>query len=307
MMFTRKDPAQLQEQLNAMRQTNFTSGGEQNEWKLKQDPQGNGTAVIRFLPGKGETGLPFVKRVTHFFKGVGKKYYSENCTSTHGDYDSCPVCKFISENDLFNTDKATYQKVKRSTSFWANILVIKDPANPENEGKVFKYRFGQKIMDKINAMVEVDTSIGEVPVDVTCVFSGANFVLKVKKVGGHPNYDESKFQGQTQIPNIEDTNFQKSLIDGMSDLADMVSPDKFNSFAKNEEEFKKVFGTGAIGGGSASAQADAIEDELNSFAVDMDNFTAESVETSPQPTQDVKIETTQSVEDPLMDELLKGI
>lgn len=305
-MFKRQDPAQLQAQLAGMRQTSFTSG-EQGEWKLKPDTAGNGTAVIRFLPGKGDAGLPFVKRVTHFFKGTGKKYYAENCTSTHGDFDSCPVCQYISENNLYETDKAAYQKLKRSTSFWANILVIKDPNNTENEGKVFKYRFGQKIMDKVNAMVEVDTAIGEVPVDVTCVFSGANFVIKVKKVGGHPNYDESKFQGQTQLPGIEDEAKQKELFDGMADLNAMVAPDQFNSFAKNDEEFKKVFGTAAIGGDVAEAAklAESMDDELQSFADDMAGFEttpAPVAETKPEPT----VETTSDKKDEL-DSLLDDL
>ncbi|WPK28889.1 single stranded DNA-binding protein [Escherichia phage vB_EcoP_EP32B] len=87
--------------------------------------------------------------------------------STHGDYDSCPVCQYISKNDLYNTNKNEYSQLKRKTSYWANILVVKDPQAPDNEGKVFKYRFGKKIWDKINAMIAVDTEMGETPVDVT--------------------------------------------------------------------------------------------------------------------------------------------
>ena len=97
-------------------------------------------------------------------------------------------------------------------------------------------RFGQKVMDKINAMVEVDTSVGETPVDVTCPWEGANFVLKVKQVGGFSNYDESKFAKQTAIPKIDDEAFQVALDADMFDLATIASPDQFKPLDKLTEE-----------------------------------------------------------------------
>jgi hypothetical protein len=302
-MFQRKDPAQLQAQLQSLKGTSSFNQADGKEWKLALDPQGNGSALIRFLPGKGAEGLPFVKLVNHFFKGTGKKYYSENCSSTHGDFDNCPVCKHISENDLYNTDKAAYGKFKRKTSFWANILVVKDPTTPENEGKVFKYRFGQKVMDKINAMVEVDTSVGETPVDVTCPWDGANFVLKVKQVGGFSNYDESKFAKQTAIPKIDDEAFQTALDADMFDLATIASPDQFKPLDKLTEEFKAVLGTSASGGAAANAakQADALADELDNFDSQMAEFNAAPTQTAEQPAE-TKPAATDSLDD-LLDEI----
>ncbi|UJJ22240.1 single-stranded DNA binding protein [Erwinia phage Virsaitis27] len=271
-MFKRKDPAALQAQLASLKGGSGFSSDDKNEWKLKDD-NGNGMAVIRFLPGKGDEGLPFVKLVNHGFKKNGK-WYIENCSSTHGDFDNCPVCQHLSKNDSYNTNKPEYQLLKRKTSYWANILVIQDKANPETEGKVFKFRFGQKVYDKITAMVEVDTSIGEVPVDVTCPFDGANFVLKTKKVGDFKNYDDSKFLAQSEIPNINDETFQKFLEENMSDLSELTAKDKFKALDVLQKKFEQVMGVAAMGGAAskAAAQADAIGDSLDSFDKDMDAF-----------------------------------
>lgn len=271
-MFKRKDPAALQAQLASLKGGSGFSSDDKNEWKLKDD-NGNGMAVIRFLPGKGDEGLPFVKLVNHGFKKNGK-WYIENCSSTHGDFDNCPVCQHLSKNDSYNTNKPEYQLLKRKTSYWANILVIQDKANPETEGKVFKFRFGQKVYDKITAMVEVDTSIGEVPVDVTCPFDGANFVLKTKKVGDFKNYDDSKFLGQSEIPNINDETFQKFLEENMSDLSELTAKDKFKALDVLQKKFEQVMGVAAMGGAAskAAAQADAIGDSLDSFDKDMAAF-----------------------------------
>ena len=97
---------------------------------MKFDASGNGQAVIRFLPAKTDDALPFAILVNHGFKKNGK-WYIETCSSTHGDYDSCPVCQYISKNDLYNTNKTEYSQLKRKTSYWANILVVKDPQAPE--------------------------------------------------------------------------------------------------------------------------------------------------------------------------------
>lgn len=279
-MFQRKNPAQLAAQLQDMKGGSSYNQGDNKEWKMTLDTAGNGTAVIRFLPGKTENDLPFIKLVNHGFK-IGQKWYINNCTSTHGDFDSCPVCKHISENDLFNTDNALYGKLKRKTSYWANILVVKDPAAPQNEGKVFKYRFGAKIMDKINSMVDVDTEIGEVPVDVTCPFDGANFIMKVKKVSGFSNYDDCKFAKQTAIPNIDDISVQEKLAEDMVDISAMVAPSEFNSLEKNTVEFNKVMGTSALSGAAeASKIADALDNELNDIDAQMASFEAETTSTS---------------------------
>lgn len=303
-MFKRKNPAALRTQLDSLSGGNKSfADGDKGEWKLKLDNAGNGQAVIRFLPSKNEETAPFAILINHGFK-KNNQWYIENCTSTHGDYDSCPVCQHLSKNDSYNTNNEEYKLLKRKTSYWANILVVKDPAAPENEGKVFKYRFGKKIWDKINAMIAVDEEMGETPVDVTCPFEGANFVLKVKKVSGFSNYDESKFLGQSEIPNIEDEAYQKVLFDGSVDLAEMTAKDKFKSFDDNLKKFEKVMGTAAMGGNAARAerQADKVADDLENFDEDLANFSAGS--STPV---DIPETSSGSSDDEDLDDILNGL
>lgn len=303
-MFRRKDPSALQAQLASLKGGSGFSSDDKNEWKLTVDSAGNGNARIRFLPGKGEDGLPFVKMVNHGFKKNGK-WYIESCTSTHGDYDSCPVCQHLSKNDSYNTNPEEYKLLKRKTSYWANILVIKDPSNSNNDGKIFKYRFGQKIMDKINAMVEVDTDMGETPVDVTCVFEGADFMMKVKKVSGFQNYDESKFLSQSEIKNIDDETTQKQISDGMHDIMTIAAKDKFNSYEKNDTKFKQIMGTAALGAGAAAAssQADALANELDQFDKDLADFGSSKTTSTPSSSVD---ESSSNTGDDDLDDLLAG-
>ena len=162
-------------------------------------------------------------------------------------------------------------------------------------------------MDKINAMVEVNTDLGEVPVDVTCPWSGANLIMKVKKVSGFPNYDDCKFQGQSAIPDIDSESTQTRLFEEMNDLNAIIAPDQFETHEKLTATFKKIMGTSAAGGiaAEASKQADAIANELEDFDSQMAEF-----ETQPAETKKVeKAPATQPAVDSGdgLDDLLDGL
>lgn len=256
--FTRKDPSKLQQQLETYQNKGFQDADDA-VWKLAVDKNGNGKAVIRFLPGKTEEDLPLIKLINHGFK-QGSKWYIQNCSSTHGDFDSCPVCVHLKDKDLYNTDKSAYDRMKRKTSYWANVLIISDAANPENNGKVFKYRFGKKIFDKIQAQASGDVDLDIEPVDVTCPFDGADFVLIAKKVGEHLNYDDSTFKNPSPIKNIDDPDYQEELFEMMHDIKSISSADKFKSKEELDKEFGKLMGN--------ARQASAIDDfdaEMKSF------------------------------------------
>lgn len=295
MRFKRKSPADLQKQLTDLKGgSGYVSDG--TEWKITKDNAGNGSAVIRFLPQKDDESLPFVKLISHSFKKNNKRYWN-NCSSTFGDYDNCPVCKYLSENDSYNTNKSEYNDIKRRTSYWANILVIKDSAKPENEGKVFKYRFGVKIMEKINAMVEVDAELGEVPVDVTCPYEGANLILKVKQVSGFDNYDESKFQASAEIKNIDDESYQDKLFNEMHDIMAIAGKDKFEPLEKLQKIFDGVMKQNA--NTNASKQADDLENELNNFNEEAEVELNEAMNAAPKtkPKAEPKAETKTELDD----------
>lgn len=254
--------AKLQEQLKEL-------GGSQkfeknpNEWQPTTDKAGNGEATIRFLPAKGEDGeiVPFVKVYSHSFKDpVTGKWYIENCPTTNGaSYDDCPVCR--GNNALFEAGKAGDQAAKdlaskrsRKLSYYANVVVLKDEANPAAQGKVFVFRFGKKIFEKIQAAA--DSKIEEIPsMDVTDVFDGANFYVRVKQVSGFANYDDSTFGPASELFKGDETKL-KAVWDGMHKLAAYSAPDKFKPIAKLEEQFARA--TGA----NASRKETAIEREV---------------------------------------------
>lgn len=310
-IFKRQDQNKLKEQLESLGGGSTYENNDEKEWKLTRDEQDNGVAVIRFLPAKPNTNMisPFVSVISHGGK-VNGRWYIENCPTTVNkhDYDSCPVCKFMGENDTYNTNKELYGQLRRQTNFWANILVIKDPKNKENEGKVFKYRFGKKIFDKIRAKADADPTIGEKPIDVTCVFGGANFILKSMRKNGFVNYDESSFQDVSEIARIDEPEFQNYLFENMEDLSELIAPDKFKSFEENQKNFNRMMNIKDAKG--AAAALDAFDAELNAFDakgsddINMDNIVMEET-TSVGTVTATETETSAGSEDAWLDELLK--
>lgn len=233
-----------------------------NEWTITTDKAGNGQAVIRFLSNKEEHGdtVPFVKIFAHSFQDPKSgKWYIENCPTTIGGaYDDCPVCR--TNGPLFEagkTDKATADlasKRSRKLSYWANIVVLKDDANPEAVGKVFKFRFGKKIFEKIQAAAT--PAMDEIkPVDVTDVFDGASFLLKVKKVSGFPNYDDSMFAPTSELFGGDEDKLAK-VWDTMHVLNKVVAPDQFKSTADLDKSYNRATG------GSATRRETAMEQEV---------------------------------------------
>lgn len=271
-IFKRKDPSALQQQLAKFDKKGFEA--DKAEWRLSKDKEGSGTAIIRFLPAVADDATTINKITTHSFQRSGK-WYIENCPSTHGDYDGCPACRWLKEQNWSYDNEADrnamYQSgVTRKTNYWANILIIKDSANPENEGKVFKYRFGAKIFEKINVEAAGDADAGIAPCDVTCPFDGKNFYLKVKTVGKHPNYDDCKFLAASPIPNIEDEAFQQQLFDGMHDIMTITAKDKFKSNEELTTNFNRIMGATA----RAKTAANDFDEELSSFEAKQGNKAA---------------------------------
>ena len=170
---------------------NTGGGGDDRLWKPEMDKTGNGYAVIRFLPAPDGEELPWAKMYSHAFQGPGG-WYIENSLTTLGQKD--PVSEHNRElwNSGLDSDKDTVRKQKRKLSYYANIYVVQDKANPGNEGKVFLYKFGKKIFDKIMEAMQPEYE-DETAINPFDFWAGANFKLKLKKVAGYWNYDSSEF------------------------------------------------------------------------------------------------------------------
>ena len=213
---------------------NTNGGSDERLWKLDVDKSGNGYAVIRFLPAPNGEDLPFVKLYSHAFQGTGG-WYIENSLTTLGQKD--PVSEYNTQlwNNGTDAGKETARKQKRKLTYISNIYVVKDPANPENEGKVFLYKYGKKIFDKLTAAMQPEFE-DEEAIDPFDFWQGANFKLKAKNVAGYRNYDSSEFTAQSPV--LDDDDALEALWKKEYSLAELVAADQFKSY----EDLKKRLG-----------------------------------------------------------------
>ena len=217
---------------------NTGGGGDDRLWKPEMDKTGNGYAVIRFLPAPEGEELPWAKMYSHAFQGPGG-WYIENSLTTLGQKD--PVSEHNRElwNSGLDSDKDTVRKQKRKLSYYANIYVVQDKANPENEGKVFLYKFGKKIFDKIMEAMQPEYE-DETAINPFDFWAGANFKLKLKKVAGYWNYDSSEFAASA--PLLDDDDALEALWKKQYSLAELVASDQFKSYDQLQNRLQMVLG-----------------------------------------------------------------
>ena len=215
-----------------------SGSGNQDErlWKPEMDKTGNGYAVIRFLPAPDSEDLPWVKMYSHGFQGPGG-WYIENSLTTLGGKD--PVSEH--NRELWNSgnedDKTTVRKQKRKLSYYANIYVVKDPANPASEGKVYLYKFGAKIFDKIMAAMQPEFE-DESPINPFDFWQGADFKLKIRKVDGYWNYDKSEFEPVSKLkPADEEID---KIWKSQYALKPFIDPSNFKAYEELKEKLNKT-------------------------------------------------------------------
>ena len=218
-----------------------TSSGSSDDrvWKLDVDKSGNGYAVIRFLPAPNGEDLPFVKLYSHAFQGPGG-WYIENSLTTLGQKD--PVSEYNSElwNNGTDAGKELARKQKRKLTYISNIYVVKDPANPENEGKVFLFKYGKKIFDKLTAAMQPEFE-DEEAIDPFDFWQGANFKLKAKNVAGYRNYDSSEFARQEAL--LDDDDAMEAVWKKQYSLAELVAADQFKTYDELKKRLDYVLGS----------------------------------------------------------------
>ena len=217
---------------------NSGGSGDDRLWKLDVDKSGNGYAVIRFLPAPDGEDLPFVKLYSHAFQGPGG-WYIENSLTTLGGKDPVSEHNTLLWNNGTDQGKETARKQKRKLTYISNIYVVKDPANPENEGKVFLYKYGKKIFDKLTAAMQPEFE-DEEAIDPFDFWQGANFKLKAKNVAGYRNYDSSEFTPVT--PLLDDDDALEGLWKKENSLAELVANDQFKSYDELKTRLSYVLG-----------------------------------------------------------------
>lgn len=215
-------------------------------WEPTLDKTGAGFAVIRFLPAPGEEVVPYIRQFSYGFKGPKSgKWYVEVSPQTIGL--PCPVQEYWSE--LWNADrKEEAKRFSRKTSYVSNIQVVTDPSNPENEGKVFLYRYGAKIMEKVEMKMKPQFA-GDTPVNPFDMWAGCNLELRIitkDKSAANPrgfrNYDNSVWQAPSEVGGSDDE--REAIWKQEHSIAEMIAPDKFESYDSLKAKFNVVMSLG---------------------------------------------------------------
>ena len=229
--------AKLVKEVEKMNNNGSTSGDDR-VWKLECDKSGNGYAVIRFLPAPDGEDLPFVKLYSHAFQGPGG-WYIENSLTTLGQKDPVSEYNTMLWNNGTDAGKETARKQKRKLTYVSNIYVVKDPANPQNEGKVMLYKYGKKIFDKLTAAMQPEFE-DEEAIDPFDFWQGANFKLKAKNVAGYRNYDSSEFAAQSAL--LDDDDAMEAAWKKEYSLAELVAADQFKTYDELKLRLDYVLG-----------------------------------------------------------------
>jgi len=205
-------------------------------WRPEVDKAGNGYAVVRFLPAPAGEDVPFVRLFDHAFKGPGGWLIDGCLTSVN---EKCPVCEHNSA--LWNTgtkeNQETVRAQKRKLSFISNVYIVKDPAHPENEGKVMLFKYGKKIFDKLNAAMNPEFE-DESPLNPFDLWAGANFKLKIRKVEGYSNYDKSEFDAPSAL--FEDDEQLESVWKQEHPLQSFLERKNFKTYDEVKGRLAKV-------------------------------------------------------------------
>ena len=221
-------------------------------WKPELDKSGTGQAIIRFLPAPDGEELPWVKVFKHAFQGPTGKWYIENSLTTLGKQDPMSEHNSALWNTGLESDKELARKQKRKLEYYSNIYVVSDSKHPENNGKVFLFRYGKKIFDKIMAAMQPEFE-DETPINPFDFWEGANFKLKIRKVDGFWNYDKSEFDSVTALADSDEK------LDGIwktqYSLQEFHAPTNFKSYDELKKRLDDVLS------GTVTATAASMVDE----------------------------------------------
>ncbi len=212
-------------------------------WKPTRDKAGNGFAVIRFLPAQEGEDLPWVRYWDHGFKGPTGLWYIENSLTSIGQQDPVSEMNSVLWNSGRDEDKAIARERKRRLHYVSNVLVISDPSNPENEGKVFLYKFGKKIFDKIMDVMQPQFA-DEEPVNPYDFWEGADFKIKIRKVEGWINYDKSEFSAPSALHEGDEERLEE-VYNKLYSLQDFLKPENYKSYDELKMKLNRVLGVDA--------------------------------------------------------------
>ena len=272
------------DQISKLVQAAETAGGggekknynDERIWKPTVDKAGNGYAVLRFLPSAEGQDLPWVRYWDHGFKGPTGLWYIENSLTSIGQPD--PVGELNSRlwNSGIESDKDRARDQKRRLHYVVNVLIVQDPSNPSNEGKVMLYKFGKKIFDKIMDSMQPEFA-DESPVNPFDFWEGADFKLKIRNVEGYRNYDKSEFSSSTGLYDGDEAKLE-AVYNQLHDLSEFSDPKNYKTYDELKTKLSRVLGEEAVSSGAPTMRQEA---QMNEPApAPMEPVTAESVPAS---------------------------
>ncbi len=242
----KRNKSSFEKLTKAIESTNQTSeSGSKDDtrfWQPEVDKAGNGMAIIRFLPAPaadGDDALPWVRVFNHGFQGPGG-WLIDNCLTTLNE--KCPVCEHNSTlwNSGIDANKDVARKQKRKLNYIANVLIVSDPKNPDNEGQIRLFKFGKKIFDKITEAMNPEFP-DEKPMNPFDFWEGANFKLKIRNVEGYRNYDKSEFESVSALLDGDDEKLEELWKKEYS-LKDFTDKKHFKSYDQLKSRLDKVLG-----------------------------------------------------------------
>tara|TARA_Y100000593_G_scaffold56672_1_gene105678 strand:- start:3627 stop:4508 length:882 start_codon:yes stop_codon:yes gene_type:complete len=244
-------------------------------WKPEMDKSGNGFAVIRFLPAPEGEEIPWIRMFTHSFQGPGG-WFIENSLTTINKNDPVSEANRVLWNTGSEADKETARRQKRKLSYFTNIYVVSDPHRPENDGKVFLYKFGKKIFDKIMEAMKPEFS-DEQAINPFDMWKGANFKLKIRKVDGFWNYDKSEFAEPCQLKDTDEE--MEQIYNSEHKLKPFHDTSNFKTYDELKEKMERV-----LGGSRDNRTAEQISQDVeDTFSYDsIKEFKDEKMSSKPQ-------------------------
>ena len=255
-------------------------------WKPVMDKSGNGYAVIRFLPAVEGEDMPWAKVWNHAFQGPSGQWYIENSLTTIGQNDPVSEMNSAYWNSGVESDKEIARKQKRKLQYYSNIYVVSDASNPQNEGKVFLYRYGKKIFDKVMEAMQPpfpDTD----PINPFDFWEGANFKLKLRKVDGYWNYDKSEFETPSALFDKDDE--LEKLWETQYSLSEFTAPTNFKSYDELQTRLNTVL--------SGTTKVGNVTDMQTGSAFDDSPSVATVVDTKEEPAPTVSMSNTEDDDD----------
>ena len=224
-------------------------------WKPELDKTGNGFAIVRFLPTPEGEEMPWVSYFDHGFQGPGGWYIEKSLTTLNK---KDPVSEYNTQ--LWNTgieaNKDQARKQKRRLHYVSNVYIVSDPKNPDNEGKVFKYRYGKKIFEQLKEAISPQFADEEAINPFDLRGEGANFRIKIRKVDGYWNYDKSEFD--KPAPLFDDEAKLTEINTQTYSLSDVIAPSEFKTYEELKEKLDRVLG---LSGGVSNSTAESIAED----------------------------------------------